>query len=137
MSKTIRVKGTREVNKAVKQAKKRLSHKEISSIFQQGAEMMENETQRRIPKGDTGNLRNATVVREMSKEPVVFIAGIDRKVAPHSHLIEYGTGARYHKSGKYVGEVEANPYFRPAYDSVRGVIENHIVTQLRRRVERG
>lgn len=36
--------------------------------------------------------------------------------APHGHLIEFGTGPRFHKSGKFVGAVMADPFMRPAWD---------------------
>jgi hypothetical protein len=41
----------------------------------------------------------------------------DGKGAPHAHLIEFGTAPRYHKSGKYVGAVMADPFMRPAWDA--------------------
>jgi hypothetical protein len=41
----------------------------------------------------------------------------DGSHAPHAHLIEFGTGDRFHKSGKYVGAVTADPFMRPAWDS--------------------
>lgn len=37
--------------------------------------------------------------------------------APQAHLVEFGTGPRYHESGKYVGEMPAQPFMRPAYDA--------------------
>lgn len=36
---------------------------------------------------------------------------------PHAHLIEFGTGPRYHKSGKYVGQVSPQPMLQPAWDA--------------------
>ena len=44
----------------------------------------------------------------------------DGKGAPHAHLLEFGTGPRYHKSGKFVGAVMADPFMRPAWDQHRG-----------------
>ncbi|MFV1620469.1 hypothetical protein [Phaeobacter sp. JH20_26] len=43
----------------------------------------------------------------------------DGSHAPHAHLIEFGTGDRYHESGKYVGAVVADPFMRPAWDANR------------------
>lgn len=44
--------------------------------------------------------------------------------APHGHLAEFGTGPRYHKSGKYVGQMPATPFIRPAFDAeARGTIK--------------
>lgn len=37
--------------------------------------------------------------------------------APHAHLVEFGTGPRYHKSGKYVGIMTPDPFLRPAWDA--------------------
>lgn len=39
--------------------------------------------------------------------------------SPGSHLTEFGTGPRYHKSGKYTGVMGARPFMRPAWDSTR------------------
>lgn len=36
---------------------------------------------------------------------------------PEAHLIEFGTGPRYHKSGKYVGAVSPTPMLQPAWDA--------------------
>lgn len=54
----------------------------------------------------------------------------DGSHAPHAHLIELGTGPRYHKSGKYVGAVLADPFMRPAWDENR----DQVLKILRREV---
>jgi len=36
---------------------------------------------------------------------------------PEAHLIEFGTGPRYHQSGKYVGAVSPTPMLQPAWDA--------------------
>ena len=40
-----------------------------------------------------------------------------RQGTPEAHLIEFGTGPRYHKSGKYVGQVSPTPMLQPAWDA--------------------
>lgn len=52
------------------------------------------------------------------------ILGVDRKKAPHSHLIEFGHdlwrgGRKRAGQGHLVGTVRAHPYLRPAFDAVR------------------
>nr|WP_246594524.1 hypothetical protein [Mameliella sediminis] len=43
---------------------------------------------------------------------------------PEAHLIEFGTGPRQHKSGKYVGAVAPSPMLGPAWDMHKhGMIE--------------
>ncbi|MDF3413284.1 hypothetical protein HKX54_02350 [Sulfitobacter sp. M57] len=41
---------------------------------------------------------------------------------PEAHLIEFGTGPRYHESGKYVGAVSASPMLQPAWEANRGTM---------------
>lgn len=38
--------------------------------------------------------------------------------APHAHLVEFGTGPRFQKTtGRYVGQMPAKPFMRPAFDA--------------------
>lgn len=46
----------------------------------------------------------------------------DGSHAPHAHLIEFGTGLRFHKSGKGVGQVHPDPFMRPAWDMHSGTM---------------
>jgi len=39
---------------------------------------------------------------------------------PEAHLIEFGTGPRHHKSGKFVGQVSPTPMLQPAWDANKG-----------------
>jgi HK97 gp10 family phage protein len=39
---------------------------------------------------------------------------------PNAHLVEFGTGERFHRSGKSVGSVAPQPYMRPAWDGEKG-----------------
>lgn len=36
--------------------------------------------------------------------------------AAHAHLVEFGTGPRFHKDGSPTGQMPALPFLRPAYD---------------------
>lgn len=46
----------------------------------------------------------------------------DGSHAPHAHLVEFGTGPRYHASGKYVGAMPPDPFMRPAWEAHRATI---------------
>ena len=65
-----------------------------------------------------------------------------------AHLVEFGTGPRYHKDGSYAGVMPAEPFMRPAWDHnkeevlaiYRTEIWNVLVTSVRKlrgRAERG
>lgn len=83
------------------------------------------------------------------KGEVAVYAGPSYPKGAAGHLIEFGTGPRYHKTtGKYVGVVQARPFMRPAWDSLSGkvleVMRTEIwgtlqkaVARLRRRAESG
>lgn len=73
----------------------------------------------------------------------VGVDGLKPGIAPHGILNEFGTGPRYHESGKYVGEMPAQPFMRPAFDgTARTVIRRFarsvkvIVENAARRVRR-
>jgi HK97 gp10 family phage protein len=55
------------------------------------------------------------------KAAIVMYAG--PSAFPHAHLIEFGTKPRYQKkTGKFVGQVRARPFMRPAWDSKRAQV---------------
>ena len=42
---------------------------------------------------------------------------------PHAHLVEFGTGPRQNKkTGKFSGQMPAQPFMRPAWDSHKGEV---------------
>lgn len=68
------------------------------------------------------------------KDEARVYVGIDGErpgYAPYAHLNEWGTGPRYHKSGKYVGEMPAKPFMRPAFDATARAVIRRFVEQLR------
>ena len=58
------------------------------------ARRLKDELSRNAPQGPTGNLKRSPVAkkfrRKIKSSPAVFVA-IDRKIAPHAHLVEFGT----------------------------------------------
>lgn len=59
------------------------------------------------------------------------------KSAGHAHLVEFGTGPRYHKSGKFVGSMPPDPYVRPAWDTQGGAVaQGRIRTELTKELDK-
>jgi hypothetical protein len=56
--------------------------------------------------------------------------------APHAHLIEFGTGPRFHSSGKYVGAVMADPFMRPAWDAHKATMTKRLGEEIWAEIER-
>lgn len=50
---------------------------------------------------------------------------------PHAHLVEFGTVERFHRSGKSVGRMPAQPFMRPAWDGNREAVLATLTAELR------
>lgn len=60
----------------------------------------------------------------------------DGQGAPHAHLIEMGTGPRYHRNGKFVGAVMADPFMRPAWDAHKGKMLDRLGQEIWLQIEK-
>lgn len=56
--------------------------------------------------------------------------------SPRAHLEEFGTGPRFHKSGKFTGAMSARPFMRPAWDSTRAEVLAKLGVELAREIEK-
>ena len=121
---SIKIEGVEEVRLAIdkfsKEIKDRLQpalHKGAEIVAQKATSNIERKT-----KPKTGRLARSMVVKDMPYNdfmPLVSIVAVDRKVAPHAHLIEFGTT-----------KMSARPFLRPAYQSshkeVKELVESAI-----------
>jgi hypothetical protein len=55
----------------------------------------------------------------LASDEVGMYIGTTFPAGAQGHLIEFGTGPRYHKNGKYIGQVAAKPFLRPAWDATK------------------
>ncbi len=93
-----------------------------------------------LPKGPTGNLREgvyAHTPKRYSRLPAASV-GISPRVAPHRHLVEFGTTERYAKNGAYRGIMPKGYYFkdtvqrerdtvqREAFDAVKALVDSEL-----------
>lgn len=88
------------------------------------AKVITEDARSRAPLGPTGNLKRSLVAKLLDKRgdnPRVAIAAVDRKIAPHSGLVEWGTS-----------KMAARPYFRPAVDAHK----EGIASNIKKRIER-
>lgn len=117
---TVEIKGQDEAIQAIKNTAKALDPDVVEPVFMEGAKVIQTAAKSGAPKGETGNLFGSIktkFLKQIGNNPRSAIAAVDRKKAPHAHLIEYGTAERYQKKGhKYVGHVPAHPFWRPAID---------------------
>lgn len=50
---------------------------------------------------------------------------------PHGLLLEFGTGPRHHKNGKFTGAVAPHPFMRPAWDAHTPGMVERLAAELR------
>lgn len=65
-----------------------------------------------------GSLKDSIGIRKWrGKKWSGVVIGPQWPAGAHGHLVEFGTGPRYLKSGKYVGRMPMKPFMRPAWDN--------------------
>lgn len=101
------------VRRAVKKTLQPVKHMAEASAFTIAITSRLTQRQKGQARGDQGRSVLSLYVGPVDEEG---------KGAPHAHLQEFGTAPRYHKSGKYVGSVMADPFMRPAWDAHKGVM---------------
>lgn len=123
----VKLQGLKELQEKVQQVRSALPPEEVEPILLEGAEIIADRIREKAPVGKTGNLKKAVVastLKRLGTGPAPAVAAVDRKVAPHAHLVEYG-----HKTPNG-GRVPAHPYFRPAVDETESVAAQHVMQKL-------
>ncbi len=122
----IDVKGLEELRRRVGSILTVLDGRDVENVLVGGARVILAEARRRAPRGPTGNLIRSIKAKKGRRRGRLFsiaFCAVDRKIAPHAHLVEYGTGPRYQKRPKkYVGEMPAKPFFRPAVEATKAEV---------------
>lgn len=59
-----------------------------------------------------------------------------KKGTPHAHLIEFGTGPRHQKGGRYTGQVSPQPMLQPAWDAHKSKILKGLAASLGAEIEK-
>ena len=119
----VNIQGLTELNSQLEKLGKSLGQEPVEPVLYSGAKIISNEVSRRAPVY-RGVLKSAVVtkkLRRVDQNPAPSIAAIDRRIAPHAHLPEYGTV-----------KMSARPYFRPAVDSKAKEVSNHVQNNLKR-----
>lgn len=119
--------GMDQLNKNLEKLVKATDKKHNGEILIKQAEKIRDRIIARVPEGPSGNLKRSPVAKLMPEKgtyPAIAIAGIDRKIAPHAHLIEFGTS-----------KMPARPFFRPAVDESANQVMDGIKDGLKKNIE--
>jgi len=102
---------------------------------------------RSVTRKKTGRLHRSIIMKKMGPRTrrrygmfAGMYVGADYSVAPHAHLLEYGTYRRAKKSKRgakmNTGRVTPKPFLRPAYHQNRGTIFVIAARELGKRVQK-
>ena len=124
MGKTFRMEGIERFNQAVDILIEGVSADNVEPITYGAADIITQEVQRNVDAINrvTGLLAGSPVTRQLERRhsaPAPSIAAIDRKTAPHAHLLEYGTV-----------KMPAQPFYRPAVDRKKSEAIDYIASEI-------
>lgn len=98
MTSDFEIKGLENLQKELNRLKLAFDAEKIKKSAKGPAELLRDSVKRRAPIGATGNLKRSIKAKELN---YVWIAAVDQKIAPHAHLLEFGTS-----------KMSAHPFFR-------------------------
>lgn len=139
----IDVKGLEEAARRIRSVLHALESEDVEKVLLKGANIVGRAVRtniRTMTKRHTGRLLSSVKVSKGKRRGRLFataFAAMDRKKAPHSHLVEYGH--QVVRNGQVVGHAAPRPFFRAAVDQTRaevGRIVNEGIAQLIERAAR-
>jgi|GEM_PF-2677787 hypothetical protein len=125
MALKFKITGMDELKKEMNQLIKEMREATGEGV-QESAERLAGVVRRNAPEGPTGNLGKAVTTKGLPDKwgyPPTTLVGLDYGIAPHQHLVEFGTAPRHHKSGKSVGAMPASGFFRASIDEAGYIVD--------------
>ena len=130
-----RVTGLEDLQRDLNKLASALSPKELQPILQvEAGQFARKLSAVPPPLGPTGNLRRGVQAwspKITKNHPYAMArAGVKYKIAPHVHLVEYGTAERYTKSGAYRGSGRPAHFIWPLVERELPGILNRIIERI-------
>lgn len=150
-----KLEGLRDVRKLLQELPPSVSKRAVRDAMIDAADVFADDAVSRVPVRD-GRLRDSMVrtwriVKEQARgsrkpgkeETRAFVGpnysrtdAAKKGYAPHAHLVEWGTGPRYTKTGKYLGIADPQPFMRPAFDTQKDVYIKFVSASILFKVEK-
>ena len=120
MSETWTLTGMDELNANIQKLVKAVDKEQVKPILEKAATTIADAIRANAPVGPTGNLKRSIITHAWSDYAQAnAMVGIDYRIGPHAHLLEYGTV-----------KMSARPFFRPGWDTTHTQVEEDIKTEL-------
>ncbi len=103
MASNFKIEGLDNLQKEMNRLEKAFKGDKTKDAAKRPAEMLRDSVKQKAPVGPTGNLKRSVQAKELD---YVWIAAVDQKIAPHAHLLEFGTV-----------NMPAQPFFRTGIEA--------------------
>lgn len=123
----VKVTGMDEIKREMKRVVKEMEG-ELQMGTNEAAERVASMLKANAPRGPTGNLARSPATKPLPPRhgyPQVTIVGCDYQIAPHQHLVEFGSVRS-----------RANPFFRRTIDGARSAIRSVIRSRAENPIKR-
>lgn len=143
MSFSMRMTGARELDRVLSSLKATTARGITRRAMAQALEPVA-ETARGLVPRDSGKLADSIGVGSKLVKNQARAARTSRDVqsmyvGPRSsmaHLVEFGTGPRFQKNGKFVGVMPPQPFMRPAWDAKREEVLARLTDDIREEIDK-
>ena len=136
----VEAQGLEELQRDFRSLARKIEPKELKPILRKEAQRFAALLLPRTPLGPTGNLRKgvkAWTPPITARHPDAMArAGVRYRIAPHVHLVEYGTKERYNKRGAYRGVMPARHFIMSLGDSQMPGILRRIIDAVNKVIAR-
>ena len=117
--KQVRIEGLAELQAKIGEIMSRTTGQEAKRVFMKGAIILRDRARELAPV-KTGRLRSAIFAAYGKPTSQDVLVGVSYRIAPHAHLVEYGT--------KWAAP---HPYMRPAVSQARTAVVQTIASGFR------
>lgn len=133
------VQGEKELSMMFAQLPKALGDQVLRNTARKAVKPVEQMAESLVAKDESELAQSITTSTRLSKRQkhlfgrkgdVVVHVGPSHPKGAHGHLVEFGSGPRFHESGRYVGVMPARPFMRPAWDANRGHVLKTMQTEI-------
>jgi HK97 gp10 family phage protein len=148
----IEVKGIEEIEMNIEKIAQKMDPDVVEQILLRQADMLKDAIVSVAPQGETGNLKKGIVSKVLARRGLIekkyapAMVGINYRIAPHAHLVEFGHQIRQRRKGTPGSKalyskitmstyVQPHPFFRPVWDLMKDSVRDNIEQEIKSNIE--
>lgn len=140
MTASLKVSGFKEIDDLLQAMPRQLAGQGVAAGLRRALQPVAAAARAYAPGSLDTRIRIAPTIKAGQQAQALEKPGKGKRVmfvgatAPHAHLVEFGTGPRYHKNGKYVGIMPPDPFLRPAWDANKDQVLASLAAAIREEI---